>query len=91
MSEELASNLGNLGLEEKDGKGSQEAGDHGNGAKGENMPEERPGLRKHPGATGDGRPQRVEAFNFMLDLNIPGHFPTQASARRYLHNIMFLE
>ena len=40
---------------------------------------------------GPGQPaQPVEAFQFMLDLKIPGHFPTQASTRRFLHNIMYL-
>ena len=50
-----------------------------------------PGPRKDSGATGGGQPQPVQATNFMLDLGIPGHFPTQAFARRFLHNIMFLE
>lgn len=35
-------------------------------------------------------PEAARTFNFTLDLSVPGHFPSQSAARRYLHNLMRL-
>ncbi|CAK9074381.1 unnamed protein product [Durusdinium trenchii] len=55
---------------------------------------EEPGEQHAGHSTGDdgaaSEATAMHSFNYMLDLNVPGHFATQASARRFLQSVMCL-
>lgn len=83
MAERLSKNFGNLvlgGLGNRNGDDKEQEEESAQ-TEGE----------KSPAGKADGgvpEPGAVATYNFMLDLNVPGHFPTQSAARRYLHNIL---
>ena len=85
MAERLSKNFGNLvlgGLGNRNGDDKEQEEESAQ-TEGE----------KSPAGKADGgvpEPGAVATYNFMLDLNVPGHFPTQSAARRYLHNILCL-
>ena len=91
MAEQLAGALGKLGLQGR-GNGRGDDGKAGEqGAEGDEK--EVPAIKDRkacPEAKGDDEIPSVTTFNFMLDLNVPGHFPSQSAARRYLQNLMCL-
>ena len=81
--ETLSKTFGNLGLAASGNRNGDEEERENKSAEGEPSREAKPeGGVPEPGA--------VTTYNFMLDLSVPGHFPTQSAARRYLHNILCL-
>jgi hypothetical protein len=85
MADRLSKNFGKLGLAGLGNRNGddEEHEDESAQTEGEKSPEGKPdGGVPEPGA--------VATYNFMLDLSVPGHFPTQSAARRYLHNILCL-
>lgn len=85
MAERLSRSLSKLGLA---GQGNG----NGDGEETPGQPAEDNADKSQEGNL-DGcvsQPSAVATYNFMLDLSVPGHFPTQSAARRYLHNILRL-
>ena len=98
VADALATSFGKLGFAgrgnglEDDPNVSKQPGEHGNG---KGSDEKGPGDADQPHGNKaedeeSREPEVVQTWNFMVDLFVPGHFPSQSAARRYLQNLMSL-